>query len=159
MQTYVYNITLYTLYIFLLIIICFLQTVNENSLKQLSSILETLQQKQPIRPTTLPFYLRSKDEKEVKAGKFTLVKIQLKEKDLRQAILSILKTCDLPTTFVDKIEEQKPPVTKYKSKFWQQRHYGERIDFSELEDDPIYASIIMKRKINAEPDTLKYVQH
>lgn len=140
---------------FLLIIICFSQTVNENSLKQLSSILETLQQKQPIRPTILPFYLRSKDEKEVKAGKFTLVKIQLKEKDLRQTILSILKTCDLPTTFVDKIEEQKSPVTKYKSKFWQRTRYGERIDFSELEDDPIYASIIMKRKINAEPDTLK----
>ncbi|XP_067208841.1 T-cell activation inhibitor, mitochondrial isoform X4 [Linepithema humile] len=128
------------------------RTVNENSLKQLSSILETLQQKQPIRPTILPFYLRSKDEKEVKAGKFTLVKIQLKEKDLRQTILSILKTCDLPTTFVDKIEEQKP-VTKCKSSFWQCS--GIKAEFSELEDDPIYASIIMKRKINAEPDTLK----
>lgn len=133
----------------------FLQTVNENSLKQLSLILETLQQKQPIRPTTLPFYLRSKDEKDVKAGKFTLVKIQLKEKDLKQAILSILKTCDLPTTFIDKIEEQKPPVTKYKSRFWQHSHFGERLDFSELEDDPVYASIIMKQKINIEPDTLK----
>jgi len=130
-----------------------LQTVNENSLKQLSSILETLQQKQPIRPTILPFYLRSKDEKEVKAGKFTLVKIQLKEKDLKQTILSILKTCDLPTTFVDKIEEQKRPAAKYKSSFWQ--YSGMKADFSELEDDPIYASIIMKRKINAEPDTLK----
>lgn len=132
--------------------IYYLQTVNENSLKQLSSILETLQQKQPIRPTILPFYLRSKDEKEVKAGKFTLVKIQLKEKDLRQTILSILKTCDLPTTFVDKIEEQKP-LTKHKSSFWQCS--GMKTDFSEFEDDPIYASIIMKRKINAEPDTLK----
>jgi len=141
--------------IIIYIIICYLQTVNENSLKQLSSILETLQQKQPIRPTILPFYLRSKDEKDVKAGKFTLVKIQLKEKDLRQAILSILKTCDLPTTFVDKIEEQKPSITKHKSRFWQRAYSGERIDFSELEEDPIYASIIMKRKINAEPDTLK----
>lgn len=135
-------------------IIYYLQTVNENSLKQLSSILENLQQKQPIRPTTLPFYLRSKDEKDVKAGKFTLVNIQLKEKDLRQAILSILKTCDLPTTFVDKLEEQKP-ITKHKSRFWQRAYSGERMDFSELEDDPIYASIIMKRKINTEPDTLK----
>lgn len=133
-----------------------MQTVNENSLKQLSLILETLQQKQPIRPTILPFYLRSKDEKEVKAGKFTLVKIQLKERDLRQAILSILKACDLPTTFIDKIEEQKPPpVAKYKSKYWQRTHFGERVDFSELEDDPVYASILMKRKINIEPDTLK----
>lgn len=132
----------------------YLQTVNENSLKQLSSILETLQQKRPIRPTILPFYLRSKDEKEVKAGKFTLVKIQLKEKDLREAILSILKTCNLPTTFVDKIEEQKPAAAKYKSRFWQRTYSGEKVDFSDLEDD-IYASIIMKRRINVEPDTLK----
>ncbi|XP_053978970.1 T-cell activation inhibitor, mitochondrial isoform X2 [Hylaeus anthracinus] len=133
------------------------RTVNENSLKQLSSIIENLQQQRPVRPTTLPFYLRSKDEKEVKAGKFTLVKIQLKEKDLRQTILSILKTCDLPTTFVDKIEEPKPSEsTKYRSKFWQRTGTaGENIDFSDLEDDPIYASIIMKRKINLEPDTLK----
>lgn len=134
------------------------RTVNENSLKQLSSIIECLQQHRPIRPTTLPFYLRSKDEKEVKAGKFTLVQIQLKERDLRQTILSILKTCDLPTTFVDKIEEEKATNVdaKYKSRFWQRKGYaGENIDFSELEDDPIYASILMKRKINIEPDTLK----
>ncbi|XP_076297362.1 T-cell activation inhibitor, mitochondrial isoform X2 [Lasioglossum baleicum] len=134
------------------------RTVNENSLKQLSSIIECLQQHRPIRPTTLPFYLRSKDEKEVKAGKFTLVQIQLKERDLRQTILSILKTCDLPTTFVDKIEEEKATNidAKYKSRFWQRKGYtGENIDFSELEDDPIYASILMKRKINIEPDTLK----
>ncbi|KAK1131821.1 hypothetical protein K0M31_015975 [Melipona bicolor] len=132
------------------------RTVNENSLKQLSSIIENLQQQRPIRPTTLPFYLRSKNEKELRAGKFTLVQIQLKEKDLRQTILSILKTCDLPTTFVDQIEEQKPPdSTNYKSKYWQRRGAGEDIDFSELEDDPIYASILMKRKINSEPDTFK----
>lgn len=133
------------------------RTVNENSLKQLSSILENLQQRRPIRPTTLPFYLRSKDEKEVKAGKFTLVKIQLNEKDLRKTILSILKTCDLPTTFVDKIEERKPADDeKFKSRFWRRKGTsGETIDFSEFEDDPIYASILMKRKINAEPDTLK----
>lgn len=135
------------------------RTVNENSLKQLSSILETLQQRRPIRPTTLPFYLRSKDEKDLKAGKFTLVKIELNEKDLRKTILSILKTCDLPTTFVDKIEEAKPsstyPKSPFKSKYWQRSNFGEKIDFSELEDDPIYAAIIMKRKINIEPDTLK----
>ncbi|CAK9795028.1 T-cell activation inhibitor, mitochondrial [Anthophora quadrimaculata] len=132
------------------------RTVNENSLKQLSSIIENLQQQRPVRPTTLPFYLRSKDEKELKAGKFTLVQIQLKEKDIRQTILSILKTCDLPTTFVDQIEEQKPPDSiRFKSKYWQRRGPGEDIDFSELEDDPIYASILMKRKINIEPDTLK----
>ncbi|XP_015191197.1 PREDICTED: T-cell activation inhibitor, mitochondrial-like isoform X2 [Polistes dominula] len=132
------------------------RTVNENSLKQLSSILETLQQQRPIRPTTLPFYLRSKDEKDLKAGKFTLVKIELNEKDLKKTIRSILKTCDLPTTFVDKIKEKPSNNQSQNMKYWQRRNRsGETIDFSELEDDPIYASIIMKRKINIEPDTLK----
>ncbi|XP_047357391.1 T-cell activation inhibitor, mitochondrial isoform X1 [Vespa velutina] len=135
------------------------RTVNENSLKQLSSILETLQQQRPIRPTILPFYLRSKDEKDLKAGKFTLVKIQLNEKDLRKTIRSILQTCDLPTTFVDKIEEKSSNTqfqSSYNSKYWQSKYSsGEKLDFSELENDPIYASIIMKRKLNIEPDTLK----
>ncbi|XP_046824175.1 T-cell activation inhibitor, mitochondrial isoform X2 [Vespa crabro] len=135
------------------------RTVNENSLKQLSSILETLQQQRPIRPTILPFYLRSKDEKDLKAGKFTLVKIQLNEKDLRKTIRSILQTCDLPTTFVDKIEEKSLNTqfqSSYNSKYWQSKYSsGEKLDFSELENDPIYASIIMKRKLNIEPDTLK----
>ncbi|XP_043495889.1 T-cell activation inhibitor, mitochondrial-like isoform X2 [Polistes fuscatus] len=132
------------------------RTVNENSLKQLSSILETLQQQRPIRPTTLPFYLRSKDEKDLKAGKFTLVKIELNEKDLKKTIRSILKTCDLPTTFVDKIKEKPSNTQSQNLKYWQRRNRsGETIDFSELEDDPIYASIIMKRKLNIEPDTLK----
>lgn len=126
--------------------------MNENSLKQLSSLIETLQQRRPIRPTTLPFYLRPKDEKEVKAGKFTLVKIQLADKNVRDTILCILKTCNLSTTFVDKIEEEKPS----KSQYWQRYKTNDtRIDFSELEDDPIYASIVMRRKINLAPDTFK----
>ncbi|XP_058790990.1 T-cell activation inhibitor, mitochondrial-like isoform X2 [Phymastichus coffea] len=134
------------------------RTVNENSLKILSSALENLQQRRPIRPTTLAFYLRSKDEKELKAGKFTLVNIQLKEQDIRKTILSILKTCNLPTTFVDKIEKEKPVSennTRPTLKFWSRYYSGEKIDFSELEDNPIYASIFMRRKINTVPDTLK----
>ncbi|XP_008204888.1 T-cell activation inhibitor, mitochondrial isoform X1 [Nasonia vitripennis] len=134
------------------------RTVNENSLKQLSSAIETLQQKRAIRPTTLAFYLRSKDEKELKAGKFTLVNIQLNEQDLRKTILSILKTCNLPTTFVDTIEEKNPPSFnngKDKSRFWSKNYSAADIDFSELEDDPLYASILMRRKMNTVPDTLK----
>ncbi|XP_043269229.1 T-cell activation inhibitor, mitochondrial isoform X2 [Venturia canescens] len=128
------------------------RTVNENSLKQLSSLIETLQQRRPIMPTTLPFYLRPKDEKESKAGKFTLVKIQFNDVDLKKTIISILKTCNLPTKFVDDIQDERPQKPKYNSRFWQS---SERGDFSEFEDDPIYQSILMKRKINSEPDTFK----
>lgn len=123
-------------------------------MKQLSSLLESLQQRRPIKPTTLPFYLRSKDEKDLKAGKFTLVKIQLNERDVKKAILSILKTCNLSTTFLDKIQE--PVVDKSKFPY----HHDPRVErdginFSQYEDDPFYMSILMKRKINAEPDTFK----
>jgi len=38
-----------------------LQTVNENSLKQLSSYIETLLQNRPTRPTTVNFYLRNQN--------------------------------------------------------------------------------------------------
>jgi len=38
-----------------------LQTVNENSLKQLSSYIETLLQNRPTRPTTVTFYLRNQN--------------------------------------------------------------------------------------------------
>ncbi|XP_046824176.1 T-cell activation inhibitor, mitochondrial isoform X3 [Vespa crabro] len=69
------------------------------------------------------------------------------------------RTCDLPTTFVDKIEEKSLNTqfqSSYNSKYWQSKYSsGEKLDFSELENDPIYASIIMKRKLNIEPDTLK----
>ncbi|XP_023316846.1 T-cell activation inhibitor, mitochondrial isoform X2 [Trichogramma pretiosum] len=132
------------------------RTVNENSLKQLSSALETLQQKRAIRPTTLAFYLRSKDEKELKAGKFTLVNIQLNQQDLRKTIISILKACNLPTTFIDKIEEEKS--SKYDESSRKKNFHnfaGQEINFSDFEDDPIYASIFMKQKIVSVPDTLK----
>ncbi|XP_014217655.1 T-cell activation inhibitor, mitochondrial isoform X2 [Copidosoma floridanum] len=133
------------------------RTVNENSLKQLSSAIEHLQQKRQIRPTTLAFYLRSKDEKEVKAGKFTLVNIQLNEQDLRKTIITILKTCNLPTSSVERLQDERSPTaekSKSKNEFWSQNFSGE-INFSELEDDPIYASLLMRRKINCVPDTLK----
>ncbi|XP_008552214.1 T-cell activation inhibitor, mitochondrial isoform X2 [Microplitis demolitor] len=129
------------------------RTVNENSLKQLSLLLESLQQQRPIKPTTLPFYLRSKDEKEVKAGKFTLVKIQLNQVDVKKTILSILKTCNLSTTFVDKIKE---PVKDNKFKYrYDPRVERDGVNFSDLEDDPFFMSIFMRRKMNAEPDTFK----
>ncbi|XP_012265325.2 T-cell activation inhibitor, mitochondrial [Athalia rosae] len=131
------------------------RTVNENSLKQLSSLIETLLQRRPIRPTTLPFYLRSTDEKEVKAGKFTLVQIQLADRDVKQTILYILKTCNLPTTFIDKIEEKQPPNSRFTASWQKYRNNNSGIDFSELEDDPLYTSFILKKKINSEPDTFK----
>lgn len=122
-------------------------------MKQLSSALETLQQKKQIKPTILTFYLRSRDEKEVRAGKFTLVNIQLKEQDIRKTILTILKTCNLPTTSIDKIKNEESSNTD--NRFKNQERYSGDIDFTDFENDPIYATIFMKSRVRAEPDTLK----
>lgn len=124
--------------------------MNENSLKQLSAILENLQEKRFSNiPISLPFYLRSKDEKEARAGNFTLVKIQISDRDLRKTIHSILTTCNLPTTFIDKVKEEKESKTAFPG-----GNQGP-INFRDLEDDPIYTAILMRRKMNLEPDTLK----
>ena len=132
-----------------------MQAVNEDSLKQLSLALETLQQKRRIRPTVLSFYLRSKDEKKLKAGKLKLVKINLDDQDIRKTILSILRTCNLSTSFVDEIKEQESE----KSNLNLSNPFNNRdpFNFADLENDPIFAAILMRRKINLEPDTLKYV--
>lgn len=105
----------------------------------------------------LAFYLRSKNEKELKDGKFTLVNINLNEQDLKKTIISILKTCNLPTTFADQIEDSETNGKNFdiKNKFEEKNFSGQNIDFSELENDPIYASILIRRKITSVPDTLK----
>ncbi|XP_063236843.1 T-cell activation inhibitor, mitochondrial [Bacillus rossius redtenbacheri] len=84
------------------------RTVNEDSLKQLSSYLETLQQDQPSRPQTLTFFLRSQEEQRALAGSFRSVKISLTQRDLRKTVLSILRSCDLPTSYVDGIAARRP---------------------------------------------------
>lgn len=51
------------------------QTVNENSLKQLSSYIETLQQNRPTRPTTVTFYLRNQNM--LNSGNYSCYEVRL----------------------------------------------------------------------------------
>ncbi|XP_069677058.1 T-cell activation inhibitor, mitochondrial [Periplaneta americana] len=121
------------------------RSVNENSLKQLSSYIETLQHNRPTQPTIVTFYLRNQRDTTVK-GTFRSVRISLVQRDLRKTVLSILKSCDLPTTYVDNIE---PPAEKPKF---------EHLDFREIkfeEDDPVYGSVILKKKIKKAKDAEK----
>jgi len=74
------------------------------------------------------------------------VRISLVQRDLRKTVLSILKTCDLPTTYVDSIA---PPPKK--SRF-------EGLDVKEAkfdENDPVYGSVILKQKIKKSKDAEK----
>lgn len=71
------------------------------------------------------------------------MRISLAQRDLRKTILSILKTCDLPTTYVDNIE---PPPEKPRF---------DRLNMKEAmfdENDPVYGSVILKQKIKRAKD-------
>nr|CAD7400941.1 unnamed protein product [Timema poppensis] len=121
------------------------RTVNENSLKQLSSYLENLQQNRPSRPTRVTFYLRSQacTDTTLLKGAFRLVKISLAQHDVRKTVLSILQSCDLSTTYVDSIA---PPLNNIS------RLNNER-KFSKFDENhPFYSSEQMKAKIKRTKD-------
>ncbi|CAG2059288.1 unnamed protein product [Timema podura] len=121
------------------------RTVNENSLKQLSSYLENLQQNRPSRPTRVTFYLRSQacTDTTLLKGAFRQVKISLAQRDVRKTVLSILQSCDLSTTYVDNIA---PPLNNIS-------RLNNEIKFSKFDENhPIYSSERMKAKIKRTKD-------
>ncbi|XP_041983194.1 T-cell activation inhibitor, mitochondrial [Aricia agestis] len=79
--------------------------INENSLQQLSALLEAQQSSRHMSVPSLPFYLRQKDMPE---GHFKLVHINLRSTNIRETVVNILNTCDMSTTFVDKIPKTEP---------------------------------------------------
>lgn len=121
------------------------RTVNENSLKQLSSFLESLQNRKTALPCNLQFYIREKKEDK---GSFRLVKLFLKEKDLREVILNVLKSCDLPTDFVDKIPK---PIVKPRPIYSKIND----IDLSDFDiDETIFEPTSMRRKMKEAQESL-----
>lgn len=76
-------------------------------------------------------------------GTFRPVRINLAQRDLRKTVLSILKTCGLPTTYVDNIE---PPPEKPRF---------ERLNVKVDENDPVYGSFILKQQIKKAKDAEK----
>jgi hypothetical protein len=74
------------------------------------------------------------------------VRISLAQRDLRKTVLSILKTCGLPTTYVDNIEPH-PEKPRF-----------ERLNVKEAkfdENDPVYGSFILKQQIKKAKDAEK----
>ena len=90
--------------------------MNEDSLKQLNSYIETLLNKKPVRPARVKFYLRKTNPQE---RYFETVNISLVQKDIHVALQGILSTCKLSTQYVDNLpkassttrDQQKPPQT------------------------------------------------
>lgn len=120
---------------------CIFQTVNENSLKQLSSYIETIQSHRPVVPCNLQFYLRE-IQNNVHSNKFQVVNIHLREADLRNTIHTILKTCNLSTQYLDNVA---PPVEP--SKF-----YGKPKPYPH--DYDVYGTIVFHRKIKKVKESL-----
>lgn len=84
--------------------------------------------------------MRMKEQKD----KFELITIMLKDKDIRQSVLTILKSCNLSTDFVDKIPQQTVNT-----------RYDKNIDFSNMsEDDTIFGPVILTTRMREFNDKL-----
>ncbi|XP_077284718.1 T-cell activation inhibitor, mitochondrial isoform X2 [Arctopsyche grandis] len=116
------------------------RSVNENSLKQLSALLEAQQTKTLLPSTTLSFYLREKSQPK---GNFKLINIILSGNNVRQSVLAVLKACQLPTDYVDKISKPIPKSNNFKT-------FGYNTPFDE--NDPFYTSFIMKEQVSRVKD-------
>lgn len=110
-------------------------------MKQLSSFIETTQSAKPFQACRLKFYLRDKQKID---GQFRLVEINLQEKSVRNAIYTILKTCNLDTQYLEKIPSPKYEVPKYSS----ETQYKYRNEYD------IYTIVKVKRKIDETKRTL-----
>ncbi|CAB3223356.1 unnamed protein product [Arctia plantaginis] len=86
--------------------------INENSLQQLSAVLEAQQSRKRINISSLPFYLRQKDMPE---GAFKLVNIPLNGSTVRETVVKVLCACEMSTTYVDKIpkDTRLPNTSQY----------------------------------------------
>lgn len=81
-------------------------------------------------------------------GHFKLVKIYLKDPSLREAVYTILKSCQLSTEYVDNI----PKCTEVKNTTFRPRKSN--IDFSNIdENDPLFTHILVKRRIRETLDS------
>ncbi|KAL4716371.1 hypothetical protein ACJJTC_006733 [Scirpophaga incertulas] len=111
--------------------------VNENSLQQLSALIEAQQSSRRVTVPPLPFYLRQKNMPE---GDFKLIKIQLHGNNVRETVIKILNACDISTNYVDKIPRsiiKKDPLIKpdfarayedFKSEFDNAHHIKRKVE-------------------------------
>ncbi|KAK4879837.1 hypothetical protein RN001_007983 [Aquatica leii] len=118
--------------------------INENSLKQLSLFIATIQSRKKASACNLEFYIRDKS----KPNLFRLININLEDGDIRNVVLTVLKCCNLSTTYVDKI-----PIPKNSDN--NKVHIYQDLDFSDLENDPFYSISLMNQRIKQKRDDYK----
>lgn len=80
-------------------------------------------------------------------GHFKLVKIYLKDPSLRATVITILKSCELSTEYVDNI----PKCTKQSTTF---QPRNSNVEFTDIdENDPLFARVKIKRRIKETLDS------
>lgn len=107
------------------------RAINEHSLQILSAYLESLQRGVIIAQSKslLPFYLRNNKDK---SNPFRLVHVPLhKERNTKTFVMSILKICDLETSFIENI----PSPTKQSSTSSYQHKSSSNVKYSVYDEE------------------------
>lgn len=134
------------------------QKVNENSLQQLSALLEAQQTNRKVSLPPLSFYLRQKDMPE---GHFKLVKIKVTGSCARDTVVNVLSACDISTKYIDKIPKSSTTSTfsndnftrtyeKYNSEFQDVNHVKSKIREKKVLDYNVVDWIIENSSIAKE---------
>ncbi|CAH1646578.1 unnamed protein product [Spodoptera littoralis] len=92
--------------------------INENSLQQLSALIEAQQSSKRISVPPLSFYVRQKDKPD---GEFKLIKIQLNSNNVRETVVKVLNACDISTKYIDKIPDR-PKVSNFSKTFGNRKY-------------------------------------
>ena len=85
------------------------QIVNETSLKSLKMYLSVMIEDRKVVPSPIStiFYIKPQRTQRERQNKLKSVRLHLKqERKVRAAVIKILKSCDLPTSYVDSIPER-----------------------------------------------------
>lgn len=123
--------------------------------------METVQQNRIVPPVTLQFYLRPhrNSTRNQSAKSLKSVYIKLQDKNVRKAVITILRSCDLPTTYVEKLAPQpegkasRPFSKEQAEKFYENltRHEAEF-----YENDPLVGNFVKNIRNKAkEIDSLR----
>ncbi|XP_050294163.1 T-cell activation inhibitor, mitochondrial [Anthonomus grandis grandis] len=135
--------------------------INETSLQQLSSLLQTLQAAKYLPPITLPFYVKNRNSQD---DATRLIKVNLRGRDIGTAIVNILKSCDLPTTHVQHYVKTEDVFNKsiksenieHDENEWVRVRYRHDIDFTEMDKKhPLYHTFMMQQKMKEAKDNLR----
>merc|ERR1719186_311754 len=101
------------------------QAQNEKSLKTLNHYVETLVgDTKPPNPKDVAFFIKPRTLEEKSKNQLKSIKIRLKDHKIRSTVLTILKQANLPTGYVDKIEDKEGTIPTRKADRYDDDEYN-----------------------------------